>query len=147
LTQVVDNLLENAVKFSPTGGHVWLRLTPWKSDAGDSSRGRPIVRAGRLRGGAVLLTISDEGPGVPEDERDRVFTRFYQTEAGRAAHGKGVGLGLTICREIVSAHGGEIWVSDNEPRGSTFCVLLPGAVRPSETPVDSTVAVALRSTA
>ncbi len=144
LTQVVDNLLENAVKFSPAGGHVQLRLTPWKTAASGLTRGRAVVRAGRLRGSAVLITVSDEGPGVPEDERERIFSRFYQTEAGRAAHGKGVGLGLTICREIVSAHGGEIWVTDNEPRGSTFCVLLPGAVRPSETPADPTLAIASR---
>jgi signal transduction histidine kinase len=60
-----------------------------------------------------------------------VFERFYQTEAGRAARGRGVGLGLTICREIVAGHGGALWVSDNEPRGSVFHILLPGAVNAS----------------
>jgi signal transduction histidine kinase len=82
------------------------------------------VRGGR----AVVITVADQGPGIPDDEKERVFGRFYQTEAGRAARGRGVGLGLTICREIITRHGGAIWVSDNEPRGSMFHVLLPDSV-------------------
>jgi signal transduction histidine kinase len=75
-----------------------------------------------------MVVVADEGPGVPDDEKDRIFGRFYQTDAGRAAQGRGVGLGLTICREIVASHGGALWVSDNDPRGSVFHILLPGAV-------------------
>ena len=108
LAQVVDNLLENAIKFSPPGGMVSVGL------AGIGS--------------TIELTVADEGPGIPDDEKERVFDRFYQTETGRAARGRGVGLGLTISREIVTAHGGTIWVTDNEPRGSVFHVALPGAV-------------------
>ena len=64
-----------------------------------------------------------------DEEKERVFERFFQAEAGRAVRGRGVGLGLTICKEIVRQHGGAIWVSDNAPHGAMFCVLLPGAVR------------------
>jgi signal transduction histidine kinase len=106
LTQVIDNLVENAIKFSPANSEV-----------------RVSVEEG-TSGGDVSLTIADEGPGIPEVERTRVFDRFYQTDAGRAVAGRGVGLGLTICREIVSAHGGRIWVDGNGPRGSVFHVAL-----------------------
>jgi two-component system sensor histidine kinase GlrK len=129
LAQVLDNLLENAIKFSPPGGEVKVRVAEWPSggDRVPPERAEMVRRQG-LRGGAVLLTVADEGPGIPDDEKERVFTRFYQADAGRAVRARGVGLGLTICMEIVTAHGGAIWVADNEPRGSIFCVLLPGAV-------------------
>ncbi len=128
LAQVLDNLLENAIKFSPPGGAVRVRIAEWPSggDRVPAEQSAAVRRSG-MRGGAVLLSVADDGPGIPDDEKERIFARFYQTEAGRAAHGHGVGLGLTICREIVAAHGGAIWVTDNEPSGSLFCVLLPGA--------------------
>ncbi|HEY4218197.1 MAG TPA: ATP-binding protein [Gemmatimonadaceae bacterium] len=129
LAQVLDNLLENAIKFSPPGGTVQVRVAEWPSGGDRIPPERvAVMRRSGMRGGAVLLTVSDEGPGIPDEEKERVFTRFYQAEAGRAARGRGVGLGLTICQEIVAAHGGTIWVADNDPRGSIFCVLLPGAV-------------------
>jgi two-component system sensor histidine kinase GlrK len=128
LSQVVDNLLENAIKFSPNGGTVVVGVTQTLSAADQAAAARRGV-AGRFRGGrAVMVVVADEGPGVPDDEKDRIFGRFYQTDAGRAAQGRGVGLGLTICREIVASHGGALWVSDNDPRGSVFHILLPGAV-------------------
>jgi signal transduction histidine kinase len=105
IAQVVDNLVENAVKFSPAAGEV--RVTV--SEGPD---------------GCVCITVADEGPGIPATDRTRVFDRFYQTDAGRAVTGRGVGLGLTICREIVSAHGGRIWIDENTPRGSVFHVAL-----------------------
>ena len=135
IAQVVDNLLENAIKFSPVGSHVQVELSPWPSNRPlPGLRGPGVLRrhGPTAAGGLLLMTVSDEGPGVPEDERERIFARFYQTDAGRAARGRGVGLGLTLCREIVTAHGGDIWVTDNQPRGSTFCVLLSGAVHASE---------------
>ncbi len=136
ITQVVDNLVENAIKFSPLGGLVSVRVSEWSSGSRDAdvaaSHAEVVQRAG-VPGGALLLVVADEGPGIPDEEKERVFTRFYQAEAGRAARGRGgVGLGLTICHEIVAAHGGAIWVADNEPRGSRFCVLLPGAVAASD---------------
>ncbi len=123
LSQVVDNLLENAVKFSPTDGRVTVSI----ENLFEARTSIPPALRQRVRGTATSLNVSDEGPGVPDDEKERIFTRFYQTEAGRAARGRGVGLGLTIIREIVNAHGGAVWVSDNEPRGSVFHVVLPNA--------------------
>jgi signal transduction histidine kinase len=133
LSQVVDNLLENAIKFSPAESAVVVRVTQDLSPAEQQGAARRGVKA-RLRGGrAVAVTVADSGAGIPDDEKERVFERFYQTEAGRAARGRGVGLGLTICREIIAGHGGALWVSDNEPRGSVFHILLPGAVNPPAT--------------
>jgi two-component system sensor histidine kinase GlrK len=132
ISQLVDNLLENAIKFSPSDGVISVRVSEWPSGAEGvdvPSAHAAVVRRAGMRGNALLLVVADEGPGIPDEEKERVFTRFYQAEAGRAARGRGgVGLGLTICHEIVAAHGGAIWVADNEPRGSLFCVLLPGAV-------------------
>jgi signal transduction histidine kinase len=130
LAQVLDNLLENALKFSPSDGEVRVEVT---SPSQGSDRIPPdrwsVLRQRGLHEGAVFITVSDQGPGVSDQEKERVFERFFQAEAGRSVRGRGVGLGLTICKEIVSQHGGAIWVADNRPRGATFCVLLPGAVR------------------
>ena len=143
LAQVLDNLLENAIKFSPVGGEVNVAIVdlPERGNRVPEARWAALQRRG-LGGDAVLLTVSDNGPGVPDAEKERVFTRFYQAEAGRAIPARGVGLGLTICQEIVTAHGGTIWVSDNEPRGSVFNVLLPGAVSMQDEPQTAPAAAA-----
>jgi len=129
LAQVFDNLLENAIKFSPSGAEVSVTIVdlPMGSDRVHPDRWAALQHRA-LGGDAVLLTVADAGPGVPDSEKERIFARFYQAEAGRAIPARGVGLGLTICHEVVMAHGGTIWVSDNDPRGSVFNVLLPGAV-------------------
>jgi two-component system sensor histidine kinase GlrK len=130
LAQVIDNLLDNALKFSPFDGRVNVQLSDLatRGDAVPAERWAALRRRGVIPG-AVLITVADEGPGIPDDEKERVFTRFYQTESGRAVRGRGVGLGLTICREIIHAHGGVLWTADNQPRGSRFLILLPGALR------------------
>lgn len=120
LGQVLDNLIENAVKYSPPGGIVQVNV----AEGAASNAG--------LRGGALVVSVSDEGAGIPDEDKQRVFSQFYQTETGRGVTSRGIGLGLTICKEIVDAHGGEIWVEDNEPRGSIFCVKLNGAVHAPE---------------
>jgi two-component system sensor histidine kinase GlrK len=112
IAQVLINLLENAVKFSPADAEVQVEARV----AGEST-------------GSILLTVADAGPGVPVADRERIFDRFFQAEAGRQARGRGVGLGLSICREIVAAHGGTMWVESNPGGGSVFCVLLSGVVR------------------
>lgn len=129
LVQVFDNLLENAFKFSPYDGRVRVGIMDLASRGTVPPERWAALRRRGLVPGAVLITVSDEGPGIADEEKERVFTRFYQTDAGRAVRGRGVGLGLAICREIIASHGGAIWVTDNEPRGSTFLVLLPAAVR------------------
>ena len=129
ILQVLDNLLENAIKFSPPGGEVIVKM--------ESVRERPpeipparwgLVHAARKQASVMWITVSDDGPGVPDTEKERIFDRFYQTISGRAVRDRGVGLGLAICREIVTTHGGAIWLADNPAGdGSVMNVLLPGA--------------------
>jgi PAS domain S-box-containing protein len=101
--QVLGNLLENAVRFSPEGGTVRM----W---------------ADRGFGGAVVFSVEDSGPGIPEADLPQLFERFWQGEPG--SHG-GAGLGLSIARGIVEAHGGRIWVDSRPEGGSTFQFSLP----------------------
>jgi len=133
LAQVLDNFLENAIKFSPKGGEVAVAIADMsrRDERVPAARWNALKRRG-LGGDAVLITVSDEGPGVPDSDKERIFARFYQADAGRAIPARGVGLGLAICLEIVTAHGGVIWVSNNTPKGSVFNVLLPGAVTMSD---------------
>ena len=115
IDQVLSNLLENAVKYSPEGG--------------------PIEVAVEVEEVAFELRVSDAGVGVPPEQRDQVFERFYQADdgEGRRRYG-GLGLGLAISRAIVDAHGGKIWVEDNEAegRGSIFAMRLPRTAVPAE---------------
>jgi signal transduction histidine kinase len=103
LQQVISNLLDNSIRVAPTRSTV--RVSLWRSE----------TEAG--------FTVSDEGPGVPPEERDRIFERFARRDRARARTG-GAGLGLAICREIVHAHGGRLWVQGRTPRGSAFTVAL-----------------------
>lgn len=130
LSQVLDNLIENALKFSPAEGQVRVDIAdvPVSSDRVPAEHWAELRRRG-LHDNAVLISVTDQGAGVADPEKERVFDRFFQTQSGRAVRGRGVGLGLTICKEIVDQHGGAIWVSDNTPHGAVFNVLLPGAVR------------------
>jgi two-component system sensor histidine kinase GlrK len=112
--QVIENLLENAVRYSPEGGVI-------RIEARTLSGSVPGVAA--ANGGFALVGVADAGPGVPDEEKNRIFERFHQRVNGRA--GGGVGLGLAICREIVLAHGGRIWVSDVPTGGSQFSFMLP----------------------
>lgn len=105
LRVLLENLCENAVKFSPVGAQV-------------------EVCAESVAGG-VALSVSDRGPGVDAADRERIFERFQQTTTGRGVAARGVGLGLTICREIARAHGGSICVEAREGGGSRFVVTLP----------------------
>jgi len=127
IARVLDNLLENAAKFSPQGGTIGVRVRLLQSrpDDIDAARWRRL----ELHNGesAALISVSDEGPGVPVADRERIFERFYQSAGARRTRNRGVGLGLAICRELVEAHGGAIWVQENEPRGSIFHVALRGA--------------------
>jgi signal transduction histidine kinase len=104
--QVVMNLVDNAVRYSPRPGHVALRAS----------------RSAH----AVTLEVEDEGPGIPEDELERVFERFYRGD-GRESDGGGAGLGLAIARWIVELHGGTIRAERREPHGSHMVVTLPAA--------------------
>jgi signal transduction histidine kinase len=109
LQRVLDNLLSNALKFTPAGGRLTVRL--W-SDTEDNT---------------VVLDVSDTGIGIPQDQLDRVFDRFYQVDGSAKRRYGGVGLGLALVKEIVEAHGGQISVWSAVKKGSTFRVTLPTA--------------------
>ena len=104
LEQVVTNLLGNALKFSPAGGVITIEL-------------------GQTEDGVVRLTVTDEGDGVPPDQREAIFGRFYQAQGERAL--AGMGLGLYITREIVELHGGSVRFEEPAQGGARFVVALP----------------------
>lgn len=118
LEQVLTNLVENGIKFTPPGGEVTVEA----SDLGDQ----------------VQVTVCDTGVGVQPAERERIFDRFYQVDSSAQRPYRGAGLGLTICRHIVAHHGGHIWVDDNQPQGSRFHFVLPKQLAVSEAPLDFT---------
>ena len=103
LEQVVVNLLHNAIKFTPSGGHIEVNA--------------------RLAPDAILFSVHDSGIGIAEDDLPRIFERFFK--ADRARSGGGTGLGLAIARHLVEAHGGKIWVESTEGKGSTFSFFIP----------------------
>ncbi len=106
LGQVVVNLLDNALKFSPGGGVVTVRAWP--------------------EGDEVIIAVSDQGIGIPPDKLGRIFERFYQVDGSTSRRFGGMGIGLALCKAIVEAHGGRIWAeSAGEGQGSTFYVALP----------------------
>ncbi|HYY34644.1 MAG TPA: ATP-binding protein [Gaiellaceae bacterium] len=107
LRQVLVNLVDNAVKYSPDGGHVTVRIED--------------------RGGSVRFAVSDEGLGIPSNEQTRIFDKFYRLDPGLNRGVGGTGLGLYICRELVRRMDGRISVASTPGRGSTFAVDLPVA--------------------
>ncbi len=107
--QVVANLLENAVRHSPAGGRVEVRV-------------RPEL-------GRVAIEVCDEGPGIPEEEANRVFERFYRADEARSSSHGGAGLGLAIARWIVDLHGGDIRAERRAPTGCRMVVILPAGAR------------------
>lgn len=120
LGRVLHNLVDNALKFTPDGGHVrlWARLEPEQDQ--DSPHHAHL-----------LLGVSDNGPGIPPAERATLFQKFTQVR-GRTGRRKGTGLGLAYCRLATEAHGGQIWVESENGSGSTFILRLPLAETPEE---------------
>ena len=115
LTQVLDNLLDNAIKFSPNGGGVIVNVGP--ADAAGQSA---------ADGDWVALTVADHGIGIPTDQLTNVFEYFYQVDSGTTRRFEGMGIGLALCRVIVEANGGRIWAESPGPgQGSVFHVMLP----------------------
>ena len=108
ILQVLTNLVSNALKFTPTGGCV-------------------TVAAAASADGAIRIAVGDTGPGIPPEERERVFDKFYQLGRVDGERPPGSGLGLTIARHLVELHGGRIWVEDGAGGGSAFMMLLPAA--------------------
>lgn len=116
LGEVVYNLISNALKYSPEAGRVRVRV--WADPA-------QIDEAGRR--GAVFIAVDDSGPGIPPDERERIFERFYRIDRSRSQDSGGRGLGLAIASEIAKAHGGRIDVGDSDLGGASFVVRLPAS--------------------
>ncbi len=104
LGQVIINLVHNAVKFSPDGGDVTVRVSVEPPN--------------------VVVSVEDHGIGIPRGSQDRVFERFYKVDRARV-RGGGTGLGLSITRHVIEAHSGRIWVVSEEGRGSTFSFAIP----------------------
>ncbi|WP_299954542.1 cell wall metabolism sensor histidine kinase WalK [uncultured Modestobacter sp.] len=121
LGQACDNLVSNAVKFTPGGGQVTLRLRQgWQHE--DGTVGEQEVPGGRP---VALLSVSDTGVGIPSGEQGQLFTSFFRASTARRNAVPGVGLGLTITKAITTAHGGTLDVSSVEGRGTTFTLTLP----------------------
>ncbi len=115
--QVLANLLENAVRHSPAGGRVEV------SARAERGAGRGVPEDW------VAIEVCDEGPGIPEEEANRVFERFYRADSARSSSHGGAGLGLAIARWIVDLHGGDIRAERRTPTGCRMVVLLPAAAR------------------
>jgi signal transduction histidine kinase len=126
IIQVMSNLVGNAVKFSPAGSAIEIRVAHGSEDGSK-------VPSAWLKGSIErsekrdywIIEVADRGPGVPDTAKADIFERFRQVKSGAKASGQGTGLGLAICRTIVTAHGGMIWVDDNPGGGSCFRFVVP----------------------
>jgi PAS domain S-box-containing protein len=105
IEEILRNLLDNAIKYAPEGTRITI--------------------GGTVRDGHALVAVADEGPGIPLREQERIFERFHRLDEGLSGRSPGAGLGLFICRAIVRAHGGDIWVESELGHGSTFTFSLP----------------------
>lgn len=105
LTQVLDNLISNAVKYSPDGGKITLKI-------------QKQIRQ-------IVVSVKDEGIGIEYDKLDKIFDRFYRADKARTRQLGGTGLGLAITRELVEAHYGKIWATSKESKGTTIFFTLP----------------------
>ena len=105
MTQVIDNILNNAIKYSPDGGRIKVGM--------------------RTTDAQLIISISDEGLGIPKKDLPRIFDRFYRVDKARSRAQGGTGLGLAIAKEIVKQHKGFIWAKSEYGKGSTFTIVLP----------------------
>lgn len=112
ISRVVQNLIENAIKFSPVEGRVEINL--------------------KREDDHVTIHVSDEGPGIEPQDLQKLFLRFYQGRPGRS-YNYGMGLGLYLCRQIVEAHSGKIWCAPKDDSGAVFTVSLPATIEPPRT--------------
>jgi len=126
LERVVSNLLENASKFTPSGGTVWLHAEPYMWERRSSSnRSLPQERRRRplSQPNSVKISVSDTGPGVPPEYHLEIFDDFFRLPSSEKA--EGMGLGLAIARRLVQGMGGKIWVESEPGAGCKFSFILP----------------------
>ena len=123
LEKIVSNLLSNALKFTPEGGRVSVQLTVTSRQ----SHTKALMTDHRLlnTGNWLLLTVTDTGPGIPVEQLDKIFDRFYQVDPSHTREHEGTGIGLALTKELVELHHGEILVQSEVGRGTTFIVRLP----------------------
>lgn len=105
MVQVIVNLVNNAIQYTPPGSHISIRTY--------------------TSGKQVITQVADDGPGIPDAEKEQIFQMFYTSGTKVADSRRSVGLGLALCKSIISAHGGELTVFDNQPKGSVFQFTLP----------------------
>ena len=107
IVQVIINLLDNAIKYTPAGSVIEIHTEKNKETQ------------------KVMVSVSDDGPGIPDEQKPHIFEMFYSGANKIADSRRGLGLGLSLCKSIVTAHGGTIWVTDNHPNGTVFTFTLP----------------------
>ena len=105
IVQTIINLVDNAIKYTPVGSHIWVS-TRWEDSM-------------------AVFTVADDGPGIPDQEKKQIFQMFYTGSTAVADSRRSLGLGLSLCKSIVTAHGGTITVSDNQPVGTVFTFTIP----------------------
>ncbi len=122
LEKIIVNLLSNAFKFTPEAGSITVsvRLLPTDHSALPES-----VRKAGAAAKLLELKVQDSGQGIAQEEQEKIFDRFYQVEASRTREQEGTGIGLSLVKELVALHGGEITLESQEEKGSTFTVRLP----------------------
>lgn len=108
--QILSNLIDNAVKYTPEGSTITL--------------------SGRVDGPCAVISLADQGHGIPDDQREKIFDRFYQVDQSSTRQVGGTGLGLYICRKLAGAVGGHVWLEESGPEGSVFSLRIP--LRPSK---------------
>lgn len=123
LTQVLQNLLSNAVKYSPNGGTITVRVTKRRGD--DPTWPRRVRKTVETTRWWVVVQVSDQGIGVPPDQIQRIFDRFYRANNTAQLDVTGTGLGLSVCEGLIRTHGGAIWAESEWGAGSTFSFALP----------------------
>ena len=105
MTQVIDNIMNNAIKYSPDGGKITVGMKTTEDQ--------------------LIISISDEGLGIPKKDLPKIFDRFYRVDKARSRAQGGTGLGLAIAKEIIKQHHGFIWAKSEYEVGSTFIIVLP----------------------
>jgi two-component system, sensor histidine kinase and response regulator len=125
--QIVSNLLENSLKFTPAGGTVWLTADPYKWERRTHQASVPAIERRKEVGevsNAARVTVCDTGPGIAAEFHQEIFQDFFRVPQSDKLGG-GTGLGLAISRRLVQAHGGKVWVESEPGKGSKLCFLLP----------------------
>jgi signal transduction histidine kinase len=120
IRRLLDNLVFNAAKYSPRGSTIEVRLRCYRDQ---SDLRRVLRRESPLAPPCALVEVQDQGIGIKRADLEKVFEPFYQGQSGQL--GSGFGLGLQVCKGIVEAHGGAIWVENRRRQGSTFRCLFP----------------------